>query len=424
MWNYVTGILNSDALSPHGICLLWRPELMWLHIVSDGVIGAAYFSIPVALGVLVSRRRDIEFGWVFWAFALFILACGTTHFFSIWTLFIPDYGIEGLIKAATAIFSVITAILLWPLIPKVLALPSPEQLRQANSALEVRVEERDRALRAFERERDERLHTEAKLRQAQKLEAIGQLTAGIAHDFNNLLTMIMGNLDRALRREGDPEEVRRSIAAANLSAERAAVLTERLLAFGRRQPLNPRDTDVNDLVKRSADTLQRILGEKMQVVTQLAPDLWTTFVDAGELESALLNLAINARDAMPEGGHLLLTTRNVGANETPLELADLPGEFIEVGASDDGHGMTADVLARAFEPFFSTKSPGAGSGLGLSQVYGFTQQSNGTISIDSRPGQGTVVRLYLPRSGQPSTAKPGKPSASASGFAIVGVPAQ
>jgi signal transduction histidine kinase len=405
MWDYLTSILNSDMLSPHGICLLWRPELVWLHIVADSLIGLAYFSIPVVLSALVSKRHDIEFVWVFWAFAIFILACGTTHFFSIWTLFIPDYGAEGLVKAATAIASVITAIGLWPLLPKVLALPSPEQLRRANDALKSRIEERDRALHALEHAKEERLRTEDMLRQSQKLEAIGQLTAGIAHDFNNLLTVILGNLDRANRRAADENEVKRAIAAASQSAERAAILTERLLAFGRRQPLDPQKTDVNALVGRSADMFQRTLGERVKVGTRLAADLSATFIDASELENALLNLAINARDAMPDGGCLTLATRNVSASELPVDPPTASESYVEISVADDGHGMTAEVVSRAFEPFFTTKPVGESSGLGLSQVYGFIQQSHGAVSIDSHVGRGTVIRLYLPEWRAPSASE-------------------
>jgi signal transduction histidine kinase len=397
MWDYLTSLLNSDTLSPHGICLLWRPELISLHVVSDSLIGLAYFSIPVVLSVIVSKRPDIEHSWVFWAFAIFILACGTTHFFSIWTLFVPDYGVEGLVKAATALASVLTAIGLWPLLPKLLAVPSPEQLRSANEELTARIDERDRALALLEHEKEERQRTEEMFRQSQKLEAVGQLTAGIAHDFNNLLTVILGNLDRAKRRAEDPAEVTRALTAANLGAQRAAILTQRLLAFGRRQSLDPKKTDVNELLRHSADTFQRTLGEKVNVDTRLALDLWATYVDPHELENALLNLAINARDAMPKGGDLILSTRNVGADAAPPEAPSGSDGFVEISVADSGTGMSPEVVSRAFEPFFTTKPIGESSGLGLSQVYGFAQQSYGAVTIDSAPGKGTVIRLYLPK---------------------------
>lgn len=157
MWTFLENIFNSDTLSPHGICLLWRPDLVWLHGVSDAVIGLAYFSIPAALAAFVARRSDIEFGWIFWAFAIFILSCGTTHFLAIWTLFVPDYGLEGLVKAFTALISVVTAVALWWLLPQALAIPSTARLRRANEELRDTLAERDRALQSLQQEGNGRL---------------------------------------------------------------------------------------------------------------------------------------------------------------------------------------------------------------------------------------------------------------------------
>jgi signal transduction histidine kinase len=239
MWPFLQSLVESSTLSPHGICLLWRPELIWLNVISDAIIAVSYFSIPFALAIFVSKRTDVEFGWVFWAFAIFITACGMTHVMSIWTLWVPDYGIEGLVKAVTAAASIITAIMLWPLLPKVLALPSPSQLRKAQQDLETQTAHRFEA--------------EERLRQSQKLEAVGQLTGGVAHDFNNLLTVIIGNLEIAQQnlsswsKEAE-EYVRRAIANAMGGAQRATALTQRLLAFARRQPLAPTPINVNGLV--------------------------------------------------------------------------------------------------------------------------------------------------------------------------------
>jgi signal transduction histidine kinase len=270
MWAFFERLLDSSALSPHGICLLWEPELIWLHVASDAVIAAAYFSIPVALSIFVSKRRDVDFGWIFWAFALFITACGFTHVLSIITLWVPVYGIEGLIKAMTALASIVTAVMIWPLLPRVLALPSPSQLRAAEFALA--------------QEGLQRREAEDMLRHSQKMDAIGQLTGGVAHDFNNLLTIISGNLeiaDRSLKswNDGTRERLTRAIANAASGAQRAAMLTQRLLAFARRAPLDPRTINVNQLIGGMEDFFKRSLGENIEldIIGGAAPSTsWST----------------------------------------------------------------------------------------------------------------------------------------------------
>lgn len=265
-----------------------------------------------------------------------------------------------------------------------------QELATANASLRAQIEQREKA--------------EEALRQAQKMEAIGQLTGGIAHDFNNLLQVIMGSLERLGRRLGgpgrtvDPRELR-LIDAATRGAERAAILTKRLLAFSRRQTLAPTTIDVNRLVSGMSDLLLRTLGAAISVETILDARVWPVSADENQLENALLNLAVNARDAMPDGGKLTIATSNValpdddaGAQE---EIA--AGHYTRITVSDTGSGMTAEVLAKAFDPFFTTKDIGQGTGLGLSQVYGFVKQSGGHVRIISEPGKGTSVRLYLPR---------------------------
>jgi signal transduction histidine kinase len=390
MWAFFERLLDSSTLSPHGICLLWEPELIWLHVLSDTVIAASYFSIPIALSIFVSKRRDVDFGWIFWAFALFITACGFTHVLSIITLWVPVYGIEGLIKAMTAIASIVTAIMIWPLLPKVLALPSPSQLRAAELALA--------------QEGMQRREAEDMLRHSQKMDAIGQLTGGVAHDFNNLLTIISGNLeiaDRSLKSWGDQtrERLTRAIANAASGAQRAAMLTQRLLAFARRAPLDPRMSNVSQLIGGMADFFKRTLGENIDLEISGGPGLWPVEVDPSQMEGAILNLVINAKDAMAGKGRLTIETGNTFIDESYSQqnAAVAVGEYVEITVSDTGRGMSREVQERAFDPFFTTKQPGEGTGLGLSQVYGFVKQSGGHVKIYSEVGEGTTVKIYLPR---------------------------
>src|SRR3954467_4154081 len=242
--------------------------------------------------------------------------------------------------------------------------------------------------------------TEEALRQSHKMEAVGQLTGGIAHDFNNLLTGIVGSLDLLQTRldQGRTENVARYINAAMTSANRAAALTHRLLAFARRQPLIPKSVDANQLVVSLEDLLRRTIGETIDLDIVAAADLWCTLCDPNQLESALLNLAINARDAMPDGGRLCIATSNAQIDGVDADAPALaPGDYICIEVTDTGTGMSPEVAARAFDPFFTTKPIGQGTGLGLSMIYGFARQSNGHATIDSKLRQGTTVRLFLPR---------------------------
>ena len=248
-------------------------------------------------------------------------------------------------------------------------------------------------------EAERREAAEASLRQSQKMEAVGQLTGGVAHDFNNLLTIILGNLQLALRHTSEGRQ-QRLLTNVYHAAERAAELTKRLLAFSRNQPLNPRPIDANRLVADMSDLLGRTLGETILIETVRGGGLWLTEVDQAELESALLNLAINARDAMPSGGKLTIETGNASLDEAYCESVDgvKPGQYVMISITDTGTGMSQEVISKAFDPFFTTKPAGAGTGLGLSQVHGFVRQSGGHIRIYSEPGEGTTVKIYLPRS--------------------------
>jgi PAS domain S-box-containing protein len=263
-------------------------------------------------------------------------------------------------------------------------------LRDLNDTLERRVGE----------EVAERTRTEEALRQSQKMEAVGQLTGGIAHDFNNMLAVIMGSLELLNRRfaASDPR-AKRYVDAAKDGVKRAAQLTQRLLAFSRQQPLNPESVSANRLVAGMSDMLRHSLGGAVRLETVLAGGLWRSHVDANQLENAILNLAVNGRDAMPDGGRLTIETANCHLDEryAAEHLGLAPGQYVMIAVSDTGAGMSAEVVSRAFDPFFTTKEVGRGTGLGLSQVYGFVKQSGGHVKIYSEPGEGSVVKVYLPR---------------------------
>jgi signal transduction histidine kinase len=275
-----------------------------------------------------------------------------------------------------------------------------QALRELNATLEQRVNERtaalERANRELTKEIREREKAEGALRQAQRLEAVGQLTSGVAHDFNNLLTVILGNL-RHLERAISDSGLRRRIDMMRIAAERGATLTGQLLAFSRRQRLEPVALDLNDTVRDMRDLLTSTMGGTIPVDMALSERLWRAKVDPTQMELVILNLAINARDAMQVGGRLVVSTANVVRSE-PMQPEEPPaGEYATVTVMDSGEGMSQEVRTRAFEPFFTTKGPSRGSSLGLAQVHGFAKQSGGGVAIDTAPGRGTSVTVFLPR---------------------------
>jgi signal transduction histidine kinase/ActR/RegA family two-component response regulator len=365
--------------APHGYCLLWEPWLIWSHVVSDALIAIAYFSIPVALVIFIRRRRDVSFGFVFWLFALFITACGITHVMRIWNMWHGEYGLEAVIKVLTAAVSIGTAIALWPLLPRVLALPSPGQLREVNEALRYEIAERRKA--------------EAALLQAQKMEAVGRLSGGIAHDFHNILQVVGGSLSLIADQAGAKDaKIKGLTDSALLSIDRGIRITGQLLSFSQEQGATLDAVRVPDLLIDLEELLGPILPERVRLEIEASDAPPAVLADPSQLEIAILNLAINAREAMPNGGTLRIALSPYHATGRH-DLAD--GEYVRISVTDTGIGMAADVAQRALEPFFSTKPAGMGSGLGLSMVYGMSRSSGGTTTVESRLGVGTTISIYL-----------------------------
>jgi signal transduction histidine kinase len=279
-----------------------------------------------------------------------------------------------------------------------------ESLRALNQDLEIRVAARTRELTLLNAQLREEIRTkeaaETQVRQMQKIEALGQLTGGIAHDFNNMLAIIMGSLEMANRRlDKGQSNITELLNGAMDGAKRAATLTHQLLAFSRQQPLSPAIADINGIVSQMAEILRRTLGETISLECVLAGGIWRTKIDPGQLENAILNLAVNARDAMPAGGKLTIETQNARLDDdyAAAQPEVAAGQYVLIAVTDTGTGMAPEIAARAFDPFFTTKEKGRGTGLGLSQVYGFIKQSGGHIKIYSEPGHGSSMKIYLPR---------------------------
>jgi signal transduction histidine kinase len=384
---------------PHGFCFEWRPGVLWLHVVSDVSIAFAYFGISLLLFYLVQQRRGLPFQLLFLLFSAFIILCGVTHLFSVWVLWHANYYAEGFVKAVTAIVSLATLVTLVFVLPGLLR--AAESLQALLTARSKELEDANAELRAQIAARET---IESTLRQSQKMEAIGQLTGGIAHDFNNMLQAIGGSMEMVQRRieQGRTGDALRFMDSVGQTVERASALTNRLLAFARRQPLQPRAVQVDELIAGMEELLRRTLGAASSGIDfdlRLNDGGLPVACDPNQLENALLNITINARDAMPNGGSLVISTNLVTCGATVIagEADFEPGDYVELCVADTGAGMDEATRLRAFEPFFTTKPIGQGTGLGLSQVYGFARQSGGKVTLESRNGAGTTVRLYLRR---------------------------
>ncbi len=537
-----TQMLHAALQLPHGYCYLWDPGLIWLHALSDGLIGAAYFAIPIVLARFLRQRKDIPFNGIVWCFAVFILACGATHWISVVNIWVPSWWTSGGLKALTAAASLPTAFLLHRMTPMLVALPSPTQLHAANATLaaeiaerkkieqmlresqaelEKRVEERTTELAranaslrllesavtqstdaftittgdldapgpkivfanpamtritgyplddllgktprilqgpktdhemlsemrrtltetgafagetlnyradggefvmswkvtpirdedgmighylAVQRDVTEQRDLELQFRQAQKMEAVGQLAGGIAHDFNNLLTAIQGNCALLMEDIPAPDPRRVFVEEIDDAGARAARLTRQLLAFSRRQIRQPTAISLDVVVTDALRLLGRLLGERIDVRFAPTKDLGLVWADPDQLEQVVLNLAVNARDAMPQGGTLTIETANVelDGDYAGMHMSVIPGSYVMLCVTDTGSGMPPETITRIFEPFFTTKPVGQGTGLGLSTLYGIVKQSRGNVWVYSEPGRGTTFKVYLPRVSDPA----------------------
>ncbi|HEY5759132.1 MAG TPA: ATP-binding protein [Steroidobacter sp.] len=401
-WYEATQFLREHTWLGYAFALLTSVGAMYVRILLSGILeGFPFITFFVAI-VLTA----FVFGWRAGVLAA-VLGAVISGYFLLppnWTL--NGSGLSNWIGMGFYVALVSVILVLTAAMHRGFAeyAQDDQQRRLLNDLLEIRVTERTAELEAANQKlRDEaasRAAAEALVRQMQKMEVVGQLTGGIAHDFNNMLAIIVGSLDMAKKyAQRDPMKAARSIDHAMEGATRAAELTARLLAFSRQQPLDPRSVDTNKLVSGMSEMLARTLGGNVRMETVLAGGLWRMFADPPQLESAILNLCVNGRDAMPDGGKITLETMNAHLDDayaaTHAEVR--PGQYVTIAVSDTGTGMTAEVLSRAFDPFFTTKKPGHGTGLGLSQVYGFAKQSGGHVKIYSEVGQGTTVKLYLPR---------------------------
>ena len=410
MLDVLRNVFSDPDFMPHGMCYLWRPGILSLHVISDALITLAYFSIPFTLLYFVHERKDLQFNRMFVCFAVFIIACGATHLLEIWVIWDPVYWLSGAVKAITALASVPTAILLARLVPQALQLPSPAALRTANAELEREIAERKRAeadIRLMNDRLEERVaertrelekanstlrQTQLAIMQHERLRALGRMASGIAHDINNALSPAVLNCRALLeRRVGVEGELREFLTDIHRSVEDVMHTVTRMTEFYRARepqfvpapvPINRILEQVVDLTRPRWHDMAQEQGIVIDLEKQVAPDLPSILGVESEIRHALMNLILNAVDAMPEGGKLA------------LRVSSAPRSVI-VEVRDTGTGMTDEVRGKCLEPFFTTKGQ-RGTGLGLAMVYGMVQRHEAEIEIDSAPGKGTTMRLTFP----------------------------
>ena len=378
MLESLLSVLSSTGFEPHGHCFLWTPGLLWLYVVSDSVIALSYYAIPLALIQFARKRPDLEFRWMFLMFGAFILACGTTHLLGVWTIWEPTYWLDGSVKAATAALSLATAVTIFPLIPKAVALPSPALLEAANRDLQREVADRKRAQDALE-EKTRALETaQEELVRRERLATLGQLAGGVSHELRNPLGVIKNSVYYLNLVLPHDEQVRKHLAILDRQVVAATRIISSMLDFARTAPPTRASTDINALVREGVEQLQ--VPGSVRVVQSLGEGLQPTMVDVDQLRVVIDNLLLNAVQAMTDGGVLTVSTRLLAGR-------------IEISVEDTGRGIPAELIERVFEPLFTTKS--GGIGLGLSLAKRLTEANGGTIRVTSAPGRGTCFTVEL-----------------------------
>jgi len=435
MIEFFQKLFVSDFM-PHGHCYFWSPDIVWLQVISDALITLAYYSIPLTLVYFVRQRKDLVFPWMFVLFGSFIILCGTTHALQIWTLWYGTYRMEGLVKLITGLVSVVTAILLFPLVPKALALPSPAQLEQTNRELNEHIAERKRAEQALQKAHDEmearvlqrteelqvlndrlqqeiseharseeaRQRLEKQVQHAQRLESLGVLAGGIAHDFNNLLVAIMGNTDLALMDLPQYSPVKQRLEDVRATAVKAADLTSQMLAYSGKGRFAVQPVAINELIREMSNLLAISMSKKAVLRFNFAESLPSVVADPSQMRQVVMNLITNASEAIGDtSGIVSISTGLFHADEQYLAETYLndklqPGYYVSLEVADTGCGMTPSVREKIFDPFFTTKF--TGRGLGLAAILGIVRGHGGAIKVYSEEGKGNTFKILFPASSE------------------------